>query len=458
MTAVTTNYKFKLTAFDVVTWHDAEHDNWRSVDALMGAFFAAPGLTGVWSNSTTYTVGQLAVDGVDGKVYEVLVGHTSAASPTLFSTDRATNSTYWEVWLISHAGDTNNPHLTPSDNNVIINGNFDIWQRGAGITGASGYTADRFSWVSNGAGVVDVLRSTSVPSAISDYSLQVDVTTGDAAIAAGDHYEIEYRVEGYDAMRFAFGVTNVRQLLLSFYVRSPKTGTHCVAFKNSANDRSYIIEYPVSVADTWEKKTVVVTADPSGTWLTDNNIGLRIVWALAAGSTFQGSAGGWLAGNLIATSNQVNCMDDAANDFHISQVKLESRVGGVATPFIQRSFAAELSLCQRYYQKTFPQAVAPTQNAGLAGAIAVVAVGTTTGQAVQGVWQYTVTMRGDPTIVTYNPSAANANWRNVDTPGDETVAVETTESNDRCAVIGTSTAVVDGDRHRIHAVANAELS
>ncbi len=106
---LTTNYNFKLIDFDVATWHDDEYDNWRSVDGLLTAFFGDIGFTGVWANSTAYTVGQRAVDEVDGKVYEVLIAHTSAAAG-LFSADRTTNPTFWEIWLATHSGDMGNPH------------------------------------------------------------------------------------------------------------------------------------------------------------------------------------------------------------------------------------------------------------------------------------------------------------------------------------------------------------
>ena len=154
---LTTNYKFKLIDFDIATWHDDEYDNWRSVDAVLNSFFGTTGFTGVWANSTAYSVNQIAVDAVDGKTYECLIAHTSAATPTLFSTDRTSNPTFWAVWLLSHAGDTNNPHLTPMVHNRIINGNFNIWQRGTNFT-ASEYTADRWFY-EEGDGAVTVTRA-----------------------------------------------------------------------------------------------------------------------------------------------------------------------------------------------------------------------------------------------------------------------------------------------------------
>jgi len=236
-----------------------------------------------------------------------------------------------------------------ANKNVIINGNFDIWQRGTSFIApaSADYTADRFIWGAGGTGVVDVLQSTSVPDNTSEFSLQVDVTTADTSIAAGDNYAIQTRIEGYDLQRFGFGSSDATSLTLSFWVLSSKTGIHCISLKNNDSTRSFIIEYTVNVADTWEYKTNTLTADTTGTWLADNGTGIKIIFNLAAGSTFHTTAGSWTAGNFLSSSNQVNVMDSTANNFHLSRVQLE--VGSAATAFERRSFAQEFAMCQRYY-------------------------------------------------------------------------------------------------------------
>lgn len=339
--------------------------------------------------------------------------------------------------------------------NVIINGNFDVWQRGTIFTSvASGtYTADRWLWGEVGAGVVDVLQSTNVPDNTSDFSFLIDVTTVDASIAAGDNYAIAYRVEGYDAMQFGFGTADAQSLTLSFWVRSSVTGTNCVAFRNSALDRNFIVEYTINAIDTWEYKTITITADTTGTWLTDSGIGLNISWALAVGSTFQGTVGTWQAGNLIATSTQVNAMNNAANAFLLSRVQLE--IGTVASAFKRRSLAQELALAQRYYFKTFAFGTAPAQNVGRAG------VGTANGDD-QGDFriqiQYPVTMRASPATTLYNPSAANASVRN---QNDSTDTAGTTSpiSSERIATVAANPldATDANDTMEIHISADAEL-
>lgn len=232
--------------------------------------------------------------------------------------------------------------------NKIINGKMEIAQRGTSFPAiAASYSLDRWCGFNSGtSAVLTASQQTDVPSGAEfQNSLRYAVTTADATIAAGDVYGIRQIIEGY----------NVRDLLgrtftLSFWVRSSKTGIHCVAFKNDV-DRSYIAEYTINAANTWEQKSITVTGGliTAGTWNWTNGKGLVVGWALASGSTFQTTANTWQTGNFVATANQVNCLDTIGNIFAITGVQLE--VGSVATPFEHRPYGTELALCQRYYYR-----------------------------------------------------------------------------------------------------------
>jgi len=229
--------------------------------------------------------------------------------------------------------------------NRIMNGKMDISQRGTSFAAASGYTLDRWLYQSGGtAGVSTVSQQADVPSSNEfQTSLRIAVTTADAVQDAGDFVILTHRVEGY-GVRDLIG----RTFTLSFWVRSAKTGTHCVSLRNSVADRSYLIEYTVSAANTWEFKTVTVSGGliTAGTWNWNIGIGLSVDFALMAGSTHRTTAGAWQTGAFLGTANQVNVMDTIGNIFAITGVQLE--VGAVATPFEHRPFGAELALCQRY--------------------------------------------------------------------------------------------------------------
>jgi hypothetical protein len=255
--------------------------------------------------------------------------------------------------------------------NRIINGDMRISQRGTSFAAIASdtYSLDRWLWSQSGAMICTVSQSSDVPNNTFYNSYKVDVTTVDSSIAASDYALVWQRIEGF----------NVRDLInttftLSFWVKSPKTGVHCISFRNNGSDRSYIKEYTVVSANTWEYKTITVSGGliTSGTWDWTNGSGLEILFSLATGATFQTSADAWQTGNYFATANQVNVMDNTANDFFLTGVQLEP--GSVATPFERRSYGQELSLCQRYYEQVNAWWVSDVQNTSTYGTAFVFAV------------------------------------------------------------------------------------
>lgn len=230
--------------------------------------------------------------------------------------------------------------------NRIINGRMDISQRGTTFAAIAdgAYCLDRWVFGKSSAAVLTASQQADAPAGFSN-SLRLAVTTADASIAAGDYCVIRQRIEGYNVADLIG-----RDSTLSFWARSAKTGTHCVALTNSGADRSYIAEYSIAAANTWEFKTITVAGGliTAGTWDFTNGRGLSVQWVLAAGATLQTTAGVWQTGTFIATSNQVNCLDTIGNVFSITGVQLEA--GDVATPFDWRPYGDELALCQRYFE------------------------------------------------------------------------------------------------------------
>jgi hypothetical protein len=238
--------------------------------------------------------------------------------------------------------------------NRIINGDMRIDQRNAGAAvtvnnSAAFYATDRwFGFGMTTAGVFTLNRSTSSPTGFTN-SLAATCTTADASIAAGDRYFVNQAIEGFNAADLGFGAAGAQAVALSFWVQSSLTGTYCAALVNSAGNRSYVAEYSITVANTWEYKTIYIPGDTTGTWLSDNGIGVGVRFTLATGTTYQTTANAWAAGNFNATSNQVNWMSSSSSrTFRITGVQLEP--GTVATPFERRSYGQELALAQRYYQ------------------------------------------------------------------------------------------------------------
>ena len=241
--------------------------------------------------------------------------------------------------------------------NKVTNGDMRVCQRATSTAGVTGTTqaffVDRFRTGGQATSAVfTTSQSTDVPNNNIANSARLTVTTADTAIAATDILAMVQPIEGYN-IKDLFGNT----FTLSFWVRSSKTGIHCVAFTNAGPDRSYVVEYTISVANTWEYKTITVSGGltTAGSWDLATGTGISLRFALMAGSSFQTTAGAWNTGNFFATSNQVNCLDTIGNIFAITGVQLE--VGPVATPFEQRPYGMELALCQRYYYRATASAV-----------------------------------------------------------------------------------------------------
>lgn len=106
----------------------------------------------------------------------------------------------------------------------------------------------------------------------------------------------------------------------------------------------------------------------------------------------------------------------SAKNLRVGDVQVEG--GQVASYYGRSAFGDELERAQRYYAKTFPLATAPAQNAGTSGAlVATQGVGASTAQK-GAFWSFPTRMIKAPTLTLFNPSAGNAQVRNLDTNSD----------------------------------------
>ena len=270
--------------------------------------------------------------------------------------------------------------------NLIINSEHKVSQRGTSFAALANnaYSTDRWLYYEIGDSVITGSQATDVPTGNFKNSLKADVTTADASVAAGDLSCFLQKIEGLNCSALGWGTAQAKSVTLSFWVKSPKTGTHSIALKNSAQDRSYIAEYTISSANTWEQQSITVAGDTSGTWLTTTGIGLQVVICLMAGTDFTKSAGSWGAGNDYGSDNQVNCVDNTSNDFYFTGVQLE--IGSAATPFEHEIYPETLQKCQRYYIEIHPKLNSTTVRGY-----------SQSGISIMGRFQFPTTMRAEPT-------------------------------------------------------------
>ena len=236
--------------------------------------------------------------------------------------------------------------------NRLINSAMVIDQRNAGasqtpINGA--YMLDRWSYGATQTSKVTVQQNAGAVTPPAGFSNYLGVTSSSAySVLTGDTFLFDQRIEGFNFADMAWGTASASTVTLSFWVRSSLTGTFGGALINSATNRSYPFSFTISVANTWEQKSVTVAGDTTGTWLTTNGIGVIVRFGLGSGATFSGTSGAWSAGNLVQPTSTVSVVGTNGATFYITGVQLEK--GSTATSFDYRPYGTELALCQRYYE------------------------------------------------------------------------------------------------------------
>jgi len=234
--------------------------------------------------------------------------------------------------------------------NRIINGDMRIDQRNAGaaVTPGEGiYTVDRWEAKQTTASKFSVQQSTSSPPV--GFINYVRCTSLSAfSVGSSDQFGLRQIIEGLNHSDFNWGSADAKTITISFWVRSSLTGTFGCAFYNYAGDRSYPFTYTISSANTWEKKTVTVAGDTSGTWSTTSTAGIVLFFSLGSGSSVSGTAGSWSGSFLASATGATSVVATSGATFDFTGVQLEE--GSAATPFEHRQYGTELVLCERYYQ------------------------------------------------------------------------------------------------------------
>jgi len=217
-------------------------------------------------------------------------------------------------------------NLKSGRKNLIINGGFDVWQRGTSGSGSYGFpSADRWKINASG-GTVNTSRQaftdgqTDVPGN-PRYFFRMDTTSGNNN--AGIHQPVE-------DVRLLAG----REVTLSFWAKgtNPGGGSFLSSWiQDFGTGGSSNVETEMGnnivVTSSWQKFTITNTL-PSVTGKTIGDGSFTWAEVLRQPST-----------------------DTSTDAWQVDIANVQLELGSVATEFEHRSYGEELALCQRYYHK-----------------------------------------------------------------------------------------------------------
>ena len=245
--------------------------------------------------------------------------------------------------------------------NLIINGDMSIWQRATTATITPSdftglYTVDRWRVNPSAVGTWVQSQSTDVPTGQGfGLSLKMDCTTANTSLNTSSSLFLEQRIEGLNLQNFRKGHANAKDMALSFWVKSGKTGTHIIELFDTSNYRHISKSYIINSANTWQKVEITFPGDITGEFNNNNMMALAVRFWMAAG-TF------WSSGTLntswndfssptsyaVVANGQVNLADSTSNEFYITGVQLEA--GQTASEFEFLPVDVNLQRCERYCQ------------------------------------------------------------------------------------------------------------
>lgn len=200
-----------------------------------------------------------------------------------------------------------------ANNSLLVNGEFQVWQRGTSFTSSGGYLPDMWE----------------IPGTTNDASRQ-SFTPGQTAVPGEPKYYLRMEFDGNSAGGLSQKIEDVRTgadgyVTFSFWAKSPDgvtlSGNTLRQYFGSAGSSSVDIVLPtISVTSIWQKFELTAYL-PS-----------------ISGKTISGGDD-----YLLVMLRK----DMEAYNLYLTNAKLE--IGAVATPFVKTPYGTTLVDCQRHY-------------------------------------------------------------------------------------------------------------
>lgn len=413
---------------------------------------AGTGLTGTAASLTSGAASAVAVGGITGLGTSVAtalaVNVGTAGSPVVNggvlgtpSSGIASNLT--SATLSSYSNSTSLATAAYAENTAVANGygfvnlfrnaSMNIAQRGTALTnlvvGTPTYTLD--GWIGITTGAAGQWTRAAINNNGCYWALDLLGQTSNTDLA------VKQRIEGSIWAYIAGRMVLVQATISNF---TGSTLTPKLTVKNA------------TAIDNWTSTTTIVNAVN----LQSIANGATGTVAYAYLDTGGAQNGGEVTFDFGAQSSNSNQIYFYAPDVRYAPNATAGLISNPPPPEL-RPISVEMTMNQRYFYSSFGNGVTPAQSGGVTNAITIknpIALGDPSIYI-----EYPVQMRSTPSVTTYNPSSANANWRDITASSDVTVSVNSPStagpSGTILATSGTVTTL--GDYLAIHLTASAEL-
>ena len=245
--------------------------------------------------------------------------------------------------------------------NLIINGAFQVAQRGTSSTSTGYQTVDRVTVLTNGVDEQPTQAQVDVASGTEPYTngfrKAFKLTNGNQTSGAGaaDFIVVRHKIESQNVANSGWDYTSTSSnITLSFWIKASVAQNYFFSVLSSDGTlQNFPMETGSLSADTWTKITKIIPGASNVQFDNDNGIGIELDWWPFAGTSY--TASGVALNTWAAFASGTRFPDHTStwyttNDATLEITGVQLEVGSVATDFEHRSFGQELALCQRYYQ------------------------------------------------------------------------------------------------------------
>lgn len=246
------------------------------------------------------------------------------------------------------------PTSEKANKNKLINGNFNVWQRGTSFDSTTTpansddtYLADRWILLSDGNDIVDVSKQTD----------------------GGVDGETPYIRMDVETVSKKFGIL---QVIENVNCQKAIGGTVSLSFDCKVTNDTKLSDIRAVVL-AWDSTADTVTSDIISAWAAEGtnptlvanwtaentaaNLLVDTTWTRYKIENISVDTASTTNIAVFIYQNNVATNDTAGIFLEVTNVQLE--VHDEATPFEDRSFQEEIALCERYFEKSYPMDTAP---------------------------------------------------------------------------------------------------